>query len=70
MTGGDTGRSEHSGGQVAVGCRLVRDLHPVHVLFHRQAAVFQRATQSVHHLLPVAVRGSHLLLIIHLVRLR
>jgi hypothetical protein len=52
-------------GEIAVGHRFVSEPHAVKVLIHLQAAVFQRGAQPLDDLLPITVRGSHLLAIVH-----
>src|SRR5262249_12632217 len=52
-------------GKITVGHRFVSQPHPLGVLVHLQAALFQRGGQPVDKLLPVSVRGPHVLPIVH-----
>ncbi len=56
-------------GEITIGHRLVSKPHAVLKLIHLEAAVLQRTAQPVHDLLPIVVRGPHLLPIVHLTHL-
>src|ERR1022692_1858482 len=61
----DPGQIAVQRSEIAVGHRLVSEPYAVEVFVHLQAAVFQGGAQPLDDLLPITVRGSHLLTIVH-----